>query len=412
MTMVKPAHASGTVIPVLNRYIVTGNGFANYANLTDISQACFPMGGVTPDITLDSPGRWKCSYPYPNGTFWIAYVTYIGPVCPAYSTGTTTCTCTDPYVPDSSGTICVAENSCPQNMSGSPCACNAGYELNPSGAGCSLVEYALTLSTDPLDKVAPSGTAIVIATVEKIVAGQMSPKSDVLVNVKVDVEAGSGGHDHDEGRHVPPYTGILSAATGTTGPDGTVSFTFDAPKVSGTHNFTAACISVACTNNPATTHIDVKVDNLIQIPDSPLYALQDSKGKVIGAIPGKHTGNHYLTATAIDELKSLAILYTTVINPNAVLYLNDASLKWGGLFDVGSTPWESPHSLHDRGVSLDFRAENSGPNNEGAVPASLFLELVNTAKKNGFRIGLHCKNSSNTNYCLGQPNNRHFHVNF
>jgi len=154
------------------------------------------------------------------------------------------------------------------------------------------------------------------------------------------------------------------------------------------------------------------VSGLIPIPVTPqLYALQNSAGTVIGAVAGKHTANHYLTSAAITKLKKLASIYITV-NPGAKLYLNDASLKWGGLFDVGSTPWSSPHSTHDKGSSLDIRAANSGPNNEGAVPATDFREFIKQANGKKIKMGLHCKNSSDTNYCLGQPNNRHFHVDF
>jgi hypothetical protein len=46
------------------------------------------------------------------------------------------------------------------------------------------------------------------------------------------------------------------------------------------------------------------------------------------------------------------------------------------------------------------------------VSATDFREFVKQANGSGFKMGLHCKNSSDTNYCLGQPNNRHFHVDF
>lgn len=155
------------------------------------------------------------------------------------------------------------------------------------------------------------------------------------------------------------------------------------------------------------------MNDLIPIPASPqLYALTNSAGAVIGAIPGKYTANHYLTSASIAKLETLSNIYIK-LNPQAKLYLNDASLEWGGLFDVeSSTPWSSPHNLHHKGRSLDIRVANSGQNNEGAVPATLFESFLDEARKGGFRMGLHCKNSSGTNYCLGQPSNRHFHVDF
>jgi hypothetical protein len=291
------------------------------------------------------------------------------------------------------------------------------------------VEYGtlLSISIQPAPtsngvySILPSST-LPLEAVVKDQAGVVQANKMVSLTVSVQtgtsgVPNGNGGHIHTDNR----TPGILSCSTDGPGTQnscalasdssGSVPFLFIASPVSGSHTIRATCDGCG---NTATAVVNVKVDNLIEIPTSPqLYALQDSSGKIIGAIPGMHTGNHYLTATAIDELKSLAILYTTRINPNAVLYLNDASLVWGGLFDVDSSkPWSSPHTLHDRGLSLDIRAANSGPNNEGTVPVSLFIKFMNEAKKLGFRIGLHCKNSSDTHYCLGQPNNRHFHIDF
>ncbi len=237
------------------------------------------------------------------------------------------------------------------------------------------------------------------------------------VSLTVNVSDGSGGHIHTDNRS----QGILSCSTGgpgtsntctlTTDSSGSVPFTFIATPVSGSHTITAACTN--CTT-PATVPVNVKVDNLIPIPVSPqLYALTNSTGTVIGAIPGQHTDNHYLTATAIGRLKTLAILYTTSVNPNAVLYLNDASLVWGGLFDVDiSTPWLTPHSLHDTGVSLDIRAANSGPNNEGAVPATLFMTFIKEAKKKNINAALHCQGYNNTDICMNIARYRHIHVDF
>jgi hypothetical protein len=83
------------------------------------------------------------------------------------------------------------------------------------------------------------------------------------------------------------------------------------------------------------------------------------------------------------------------------------------LFDVKrDTPWKSPHIGHDRGRSIEIRAENSIPNNEGAVPTTLFNYVLKAAEKNHAKAALHCNGSTNTAVCLGIPNNRHFHVDF
>lgn len=309
--------------------------------------------------------------------------------------------CTPPMVLDS------ATNRCEQPK------CVAPNSINSSNGQCEPPAYlTITLLGGRITEPAT------LLPFNAVVQNQNGvAQSGKQVTITVDVTSGTGGHIHTANRPKGTFTcasalGASSAAcTLTTDYSGQTPFEFVATPVSGIHTITATC--TGCSNT-ATAQVNVKVEDLIPIPAAPqLYALQDSAGTVIGAVAGKHTANHYLTSAAVGKLNSLAKLYTTKINPQAILYLNDASLTWGGLFDVGSsTPWSSPHSTHDKGRSLDIRAANSGSNNEGAVSATDFRKFIGQANGKGFKVGLHCKNSSDTNYCLGQPKNRHFHVDF
>jgi hypothetical protein len=110
-------------------------------------------------------------------------------------------------------------------------------------------------------------------------------------------------------------------------------------------------------------------------------------------------------------LDKLARVYAKV-NPSFQLYLNDASLEWGGLFDVEKgKPWKPPHETHQRGRSLDIRAE-SAAGKEGEVPVAKFIEFRDASKKKGLNIGLHCQGSSADSVCDKQPSNRHIHADF
>ena len=262
------------------------------------------------------------------------------------------------------------------------------------------------------------------------VKGQDGLKGGIPVTVILDVNTTSGGHDHGEtNAAVRPRGGLSGAtacpatapphsvcATGTTSSQapyiGEAWFNFRAPDPAGTHTFSATC--AGCTNT-ASGSVDVKVGKLEPIPGSPFYALQDNAGNVIGAVRNKHSDNHYLTGTAIGKLQEFAKVYQKTVNPGAKLYLNDASLMWGGLFDVGVTNWTSPHAGHRNGVGLDVRAENSGPNNEGAVPTKFFANVSIEAKKAKAKAALHCTQNGVLKIgapCNGIPNNRHFHVDF
>ncbi len=443
MTMVKPAHAVGTVSTSVTYSggLSSSSISCNHMDSIDAVQSCTlaghdhmlaedvngfnagpqfwpkPLSCPTSVLTDNGPSggyvdvfvvtSYRAAY---NSNYYVfcvgprdmAYAVYTQLSCPINSTPTgSTCTCNGTYEPDSTQTSCVSVNSCPANMSGFPCVCNAGYELDPFETGCALAQYTLSLTTDPLDKVVPSGTANVIATVEKSVGGQTSPKSDVLVNMKVDVEAGSGGHNHDDGRHIPPYTGTLDRATGTTSSEGKVGFTFKAPEISGTHNITVACVNLACSNNPQTIRIDVKVDGLTTLTASPDFVL-------IGAVENRHTDNHWLTAQAKTNLQKIVNKYNAAYPDGPLLHLNDASLIWGGKFDI-SGKWTGDHKGHRRGEEIDIRANQL----DTAIPESRFKDFQRFANQSGATADLHC----NPPYSLAIPGcvldngpNRHFHV--
>lgn len=304
-------------------------------------------------------------------------------------------------------------------MSGSPCACNTGYVPNPNGSGCGVETLTLTIESAYLTKGPFTTEPNRILALMAVVKDQFGlPKAGKQVTLTVEVQGGSGGHDHNENR---PKGGLSCAqlfsvcTLGATVSSGNAGFAFLAPAPSGIHTITATC--PGC--NTANAIVNVKVGDpaggdLTPIPASPWYALQDSHGNVIGAT-AKHSSNHYLTKAAIGQLEVLAKVYKTSVNLDAKLYLNDASLKWGGLFDVGSTPWSSPHIGHNRGVSIDIRAANSGPNNEGAVPTRLFSMLSKKAAGKQIRAALHCTDGGVSRIgapCYGIPYNRHFHVDF
>jgi hypothetical protein len=198
------------------------------------------------------------------------------------------------------------------------------------------------------------------------------PSQPIPVSVKVDVDPTSGGHDHGEA-----YAKRDKGAISPTGGANLLNITFTSTEVSGTHIITATCD--LCTNGPQTAKADVKVDGLEIIPSSPFYVF-------IGETD-KHTDNHYLTREAAAVLWRIAVSYQveqqfklqdpatgkfTVIPP--VLHLNDASLKWGGLFDIPGK-WMNPHAEHRRGTVVDVRANNL----DTAIPSQNFKEFESLA---------------------------------
>jgi hypothetical protein len=296
------------------------------------------------------------------------------------------------------------------------------FALDAGGLTCSRPDqktYTLTLTPEQTT-IEPSGTAAgndksytQLTVTIKDTRTDLPPDKAVQIRL-IAHKPTQGGHDHDDptrprgslanqpcASDEPCHTFTLGAGTGST------RVRFDAPIVSGTHTFTAQCDEC---QGDATATLDVRVEGLIQIPDAIIrYAQFDSDG-AIGAKTNTHEHNHYLTPASIIKLNKLADVYAEV-NPGFRLFLNDASLEWGGLFDVGTTRWKKPHKTHRRGTSLDIRAA-SAAGRKGEVPASKFMKFINEAADNNLTVGLHCLDSTDTQYCLGQPNNRHFHADF
>lgn len=213
-----------------------------------------------------------------------------------------------------------------------------------------------------------------------------NPAPLVPVEIDVSVKSGSGFHGHADGERpkgtlasagCEPPAGA-STISCTTGPDGKLSVTFGAPEPAGEHQISAKCVGPGLNCSPAAPkNIKVKVDGLEQLPPSQWYSLtyfrgcSDPQGCNIGD-NGRHDGNnHYMTLVAGAALEELAYEYLNSFEPPSTqkIYINDASLPWGGLFDIRSTrTWKSPHSEHRYGTEVDIRANAA----EGAVPFDQF----------------------------------------
>ena len=227
----------------------------------------------------------------------------------------------------------------------------------------------------------------------------------------------SRGHKHGESNAAIRPRGDLSGtvtcpstapfrsvcATGVTSSQapyiGEAWFTFNAPAPAGTHSFTATC--TGCSSS-ATATLDVKVTGLELIPNSSVYTLTYADGTGIGATDN-HKENHYLTPTAASVLFGIAASYQMSaefwqviqkrrggkIDVPPLLHLNDASVEWGGLFDI-TGEWHPSHHEHRRGTVIDVVA-NANP---GAVLPSHFTEFQKIALAfGGADAQIHCNKS-------------------
>jgi hypothetical protein len=148
------------------------------------------------------------------------------------------------------------------------------------------------------------------------------------------------------------------------------------------------------------------------------YSLTEDGSTTVVGDNGNHLGNHYLTGDASIQLWRLAASFYNyqirkgVAKPT-LLHLNDASLKWGGLFDRDGD-WDTPHVRHRKGVVIDIRANTTA----GNIPESMFNDFEQLADETKLADGttaanaeLHCSRGRNPSVdnCVGDIN-RHYHV--
>jgi hypothetical protein len=232
---------------------------------------------------------------------------------------------------------------------------------------------------------------------------------EVRISLKVN-DPKSGGHDH--GDSTRPRGGIAEEKVCASDNEcwkkktvnGAVVFNFNAPEASGTYTISATC--EGCSNT-ATKPVDVKV-NESKDPGWDHLTASSDYALVGGETGKKHHDNHYLTATASAHLKRLVREYNLAYPAGPVLYLNDASLVWGGRFDISGN-WAGDHKNHRKGVVIDIRA-NQDPT---AIPQARFDDFEKFAKANKAYASLHCA-FSGPYVCpaclLDTGPNRHYHV--
>jgi hypothetical protein len=277
--------------------------------------------------------------------------------------------------------------------------------------------------------VEPGKSLSFAVTVENQLPNQQPqpPKTPVTVRVSLKVEPKSGGHDHgDDSRPRGSISGKECKSDvdcWTASSSGTSSFSFDAPEASGTHTVTVSCDR--CKNGPKTASVNVMVKGLSEIPASPYYELQeiDPDSRPAGQMKNiggtrDHKDNHYVTTVAKKGLENLAKEYQATINPGQKLYINDASLEWGGLLDDDGN-WAPPHGSHRRGDAIDIRADSKNKK-PGEVPPALFGK-VQKVKVSGMKPEIHCytptgtlvmAKAANPAACNGLNRGRHFHIIF
>jgi hypothetical protein len=233
-------------------------------------------------------------------------------------------------------------------------------------------------------------TSICNVTAQCFFGAQVLPNCTVTFTLRAVPYSGSHDH-HDENR---PAGSIVFTTPRTppdvTGPNGEpVEAKYTAPEEAGLIEITG---SGECTPCPPLSD------------DQKIYAIKTSgvfaklgpgvNYRLVGTtseIGQRHLDNHYGTAGLVRRITLLAEAYATVY-PGKRLDINDMSLPWGGLFDLGpgsgsarctgmpGAYWKPPHCWHRSGIDADINLVLPPVEREAfrafAADAGSFLEPV------------------------------------
>ena len=243
------------------------------------------------------------------------------------------------------------------------CECAAGTVWNESHKICLVqsqdTKLLLVLSGSPETRPAGTGGTSTIEVTAKVTQGG-TPQGGVAVNFSVDVIPNSGGHEHHD---VNRPRGSLSGTQGMTDANGEVRLTFTAPEVAGIHTIKASCPT--CVNTVVAKEVQVKVPALLPISPNPPRNAEGNYVYALTSVDKIHEGNgryhknqYWLTEQARRNLR--ALIESFAAEGWGTVALNDASLNWGGRYDIKGD-WGAPHQGHRDGREIDIsflRASN------------------------------------------------------
>ena len=202
----------------------------------------------------------------------------------------------------------------------------------------------------------PSRQSITVSVV-----GPNGPIQGKTVVLTLTGQDSTAGHMHKNGTKP---AGSVDITVVNTGPSGFKTVSFLAPEPSG-------LVTIKGTSSGArtgTAKIDVGMD-LVEMTGGTGYSL------VGGNTHGNaHPRNHYATQSHITALQTLIADFFDTYGRN--LFLNDASLVRGGLydFDIPAHPWIPGHWGHREGIATDVHTKAPAGN-----PAS---DSLTVAQKN------------------------------
>lgn len=206
-----------------------------------------------------------------------------------------------------------------------------------------------------------------------------APQGGCSVDFKVYPVPKSGGHEHHDAMRP---TGSISPPSipfyeGEKGPK---TATYTSSEIAGTEEIIA---EVRETGKETKKTVDVKVPILGKMPNGIYWRLTGAFGEP--SVTSMHTENHYAEASVIDAMIKIANEYYGATE--TTLGINDISLSWGGLFDIGNN-WATPHSSHRKGTDVDISIKVYDPDENEYIEKLCLkdVELGRVAERNFVKL--------------------------
>lgn len=162
---------------------------------------------------------------------------------------------------------------------------------------------------------------------------------------------GSGGHNHGGATTAAAAVGTTSPASFTLGKyPQNVRSVYRAPDVCG-----AVRRIVQFPNSTIELRIEVLIQGLRPIPTSQNLKLKPPTAE--------HPSPYWATQSFINKLVACANAYAS--SSNKAITVTDASLQWGGRFDLNQN-WTPPHHEHMNGRQADIRSNDMNADDKKA----------------------------------------------
>lgn len=155
-----------------------------------------------------------------------------------------------------------------------------------------------------------------------------------------------GTHPKDKGGKVEPGSCIIQEG----GTSCSVPVIYRSPEIAGEEKLKAMLMRGASIQESKEATVRVRVPNLILMPASGAGAWR------LTGVLNSHPGSHFATPSTITRIGAMATDYFEATSGTSI-GINDMSLEWGGLFDIGPPRgpfWSRPHNLHRTGRSVDI----------------------------------------------------------